>query len=298
MACWGGARSCPARDDGNRNWEVDRTSGLGTLDRMTTGVHHRGDGHTPNSGNARLRAIVAVDGKDRVRCQQPGCGHSVYAAVHVVEEDGKLMVLGSTCFAQRYGSHAALGQAQYGGGGGRKLTDEERQLLIQNTEALLAQFEAQASADAEASALAEAQVHADEALRKQQIVDKLLALRAAYAERKAVIPGMTALPSSPWPWQMERSSVALFTAPDGAHWVRVQHKDRSQKLAPWPQFPGWESALPSGIGRADASIGAIAVDNIADAIQVLRQLGFLGPEVGRWQDVLPRRVAHPTGART
>ena len=274
------------------------TSGLDTLDCMTTGAYHRGDGHTPNSGNARLRAIVAVDAKDRVRCQQPGCGHSVYAAVHVVEEDGKLMVLGSTCFAQRYGSHAALGQAQYGGGGGRKLTDEERQLLIQNTEALLAQFEAQASADAEASALAEAQVHADEALRKQQIVDKLLALRAAYAERKAVIPGMTALPSSPWPWQMERSSVALFTAPDGAHWVRVQHKDRSQKLAPWPQFPGWESALPSGIGRADASIGAIAVDNIADAIQVLRQLGFLGPEVGRWQDVLPRRVAHPTGART
>ena len=113
-----------------------------------------------------------------------------------------------------------------------------------------------------------------------------------------MIPGITAQPSSPWPWQMERSSVALFTAPDGAHWVRVQHKDRSQKLVPWPHFPGWESALPSGIGRADASIGAIAVDNIADAIQVLRQLGFLGPEVGRWQDVLPRRVAHPAGART
>ena len=294
MVCRGGARSCPARDDGNRNWEVDRTSGLGTLDRMTTGVHHRGDGHTPNSGNARLRAIVAVDGKDRVRCQQPGSGHSVYAAVHVVEEDGKLMVLGSTCFAQRYGSPAALGQAQYGGGGGgRKLTDEERQLLIENTEALLAQFEAQAIADAEAAALAEAQTHAEELLRKQQIVDKLTALRAAYAERQAVIPGMAAQPSSPWPWQMERSSVAVFTAPDGAHWVRVQHKDRSQKLVPWPHFPGWESALPSGIGRADPSIGAIAVNNIADAIQILRQSGFLGPEVGRWQDVLPRNSTRP-----
>ena len=83
------------------------------------------------------------------------------------------MVLGSTCFAQRYGSPAALGQAQYGGGGGgRKLTDEERQLLIENTEALLAQFEAQAIADAEAAALAEAQTHAEELLRKQQIVDK------------------------------------------------------------------------------------------------------------------------------
>lgn len=177
-------------------------------------------------------------------------------------------------------------------GGGRKLTDEERQLLIENTEALLAQFEAQAIADAEAAALAEAQTHAEELLRKQQIVDKLTALRAAYAERQAVIPGMAAQPSSPWPWQMERSSVAVFTAPDGAHWVRVQHKDRSQKLVPWPQFQGWESALPSGIGRADASIGAIAVDNIADAIQVLGHLGFLGPEVGRWQDVRPRHSTH------
>lgn len=264
------------------------TFGLCTLDSMTTGVHHRGGGHTQNSGNARLRAIVAVDQKDRVRCQQPGCGHSVYAAVHVVEEDGKLIVLGSTCFAQRYGSPAALGRAQYGGGSGRQLTDEERQLLIQNTEALLAQFEAQAIADAEAAVLAETQARADERLRKQQMLNKLNDLRSAHANRQAVTPGLTQLSSSPWPWQLERSSVALFTAPDGAHWVRIQHKDRSQKLVPWPEFPGWESALPPGIGRADVSIGAIAVDKIADAIQILRLSGFLGPEVGRWQDVLPR----------
>jgi hypothetical protein len=145
--------------------------------------------------------------------------------------------------------------------------------------------------------LAETQARADEQLRKQQMLNKLNDLRSAYADRPAVTPGLTQLPSSPWPWQMDRSSVALFTAPDGKHWVRVQHRDRSQKLVPWPQFQGWEFALPPGIGRADASIGAIAVDNIADAIQVLRHLGFLGPEVGRWQDVLPRRVAHPTGAR-
>ena len=264
------------------------TFGLDTLDCMTTGIHHPGDGAAPNSPNARLRAIVAVDGKHRVRCQQPGCGQSVYAAVHVVEEEGKLMVLGSTCFAQRYGSSVALGSAQYGGGGGRKLTDEERQLLIRNTEALLAQFEVQAIAAAETAALAEAQTHADEQLRRPQMVEKWTRLRDVFAERQAVIPGMTALPSSPWPWQMERSSVALFTAPDGAHWVRVQHRDQSQKLVPWPQFKGWESALPPGIGHADASIGAIAVVNIAGAIQILGHSGFQGPKVGRWQDVLPR----------
>lgn len=105
------------------------------------------------TGRARLRAVVVVDVKDRVQCQQPGCGHSVHAAVHVAEEDGRLLVLGSTCFAKRYGSAHALGHAQYGGGGGRKLTEEERLMLIQNTEALLAHFEAQASAKAEAAAL-------------------------------------------------------------------------------------------------------------------------------------------------
>ena len=70
--------------------------------------------HKAGMVRTRLRAVVAVDEKDRVQCQQPGCGHSVYAAVHVVEEDGRLLVLGSTCFAKRYGSSHALGPAQYG----------------------------------------------------------------------------------------------------------------------------------------------------------------------------------------
>ena len=269
------------------------TSGLDTLDCMTTGVHHRGDGHAPNSGNARLRAIVAVDALHRVQCQQPGCGHSVYAAIHVVEEDGRLLVLGSTCFAQRYGSASALGFAQYGGGGGRKLTEEERQLLIQNTVALLAQFQA----EAEVAALKRAQAQANESLQKQQTIEKLQRPRALHPARQSARPGMTQPSPSPWPWQMEQTSVALFTAPDGEHWVRVQHKDRSQKLVPWPQFEGWESALPSSVGSVDSSIGAIAVDNIIEAIKTLKHLGFQGPQPGSWQDVLPRHLAYQSGAR-
>ena len=63
------------------------------------------------------------------------------------------LVLGSTCFVKRYGSPHALGPAQYGGGGGRNLTEEERLMLLQNTEMLLAHFEAQVLAEAEAAAL-------------------------------------------------------------------------------------------------------------------------------------------------
>ena len=233
--------------------------------------------------------------KKRVQCQQPGCKHSVYAAVHVEEEDGRLLVLGSTCFAKRYGSSHALGHAQYGGSSGRMLTEDERLMLLQNTEALLAHFEAQAAEEAEAAALAEERARTEELQRKQQMLDKLQKLRAAFDERQAVLvrragtPGIAPQTLSPWDWQMERTSVGLFTAPGGACWVRVQHRNGSQKLAPWPHFDGWECALPVGVGIPDTFIRAISVANIVEAIRVLHRNGFQGPVVGRWQDVIPRR---------
>ena len=91
-----------------------------------------------------LCAIVAVDFSARVRCTQPGCGHAVFRRIHVVRDDGKLLVLGSTCFAKRYGSSDALGPARHGGGSGdsgRQLTETERQLLVNNSAELLSQFE-------------------------------------------------------------------------------------------------------------------------------------------------------------
>ncbi len=94
---------------------------------------------------AKLLAIVSVEHDDRVRCGQPNCGHSVYRRIHVVRENSRLLVLGSTCFAKRYGADTALGGAKYGGGEGRPLTEAERQLLVSNTEALLAQFEEEAA---------------------------------------------------------------------------------------------------------------------------------------------------------
>ena len=40
-----------------------------------------------------LCANVAVDYSALVRCEQPGFGHAVYRRIHVVRDDGKLMVL-------------------------------------------------------------------------------------------------------------------------------------------------------------------------------------------------------------
>ena len=91
----------------------------------------------------KLLAIVAVDPSHRVRCQQPHCGHSVYARIHVVEEADQLIVLGSDCFAKRYGVARATDFHGHGSGGGRVLTEAEREMLVNNTKALLAQFEAE-----------------------------------------------------------------------------------------------------------------------------------------------------------
>jgi len=237
-------------------------------------------------GGATLRAIVALDPKERVRCQQPGCGHSVYAAVHVVEEDGRLLVLGSTCFSKRYGGPEALGAAQYGAGSGRRLSEEEREMLLQNTQALLARFEQEATAAARAHA-----ARLEEFWRKQAA---LTSLRPPAPPPRVPSPQAvahrSAKPSSPWPWQMAWTSVALFSAPDGRDWVRVQHEDGSQKLVPWPKFEGWTMALPQGVGIADTSLDAIAVDNIVEAIRILQSSGFRGPFVGAWQDVLSRNT--------
>lgn len=59
--------------------------------------------HPDGRQTAQLLAIVEVAYEDRIRCQQPDCHHVVYRAVHIVQEGESLLVLGSTCFAKRYG---------------------------------------------------------------------------------------------------------------------------------------------------------------------------------------------------
>ena len=70
--------------------------------------------------------------------------------------------------------------------------------------------------------------------------------------------------------------------------MRVQHRDGSQKLAPWPVFEGWDEALPPSCGSPDLEIDAYAVPNIVQAITKLLAMGFSAPVVGVWQQVKPR----------
>lgn len=121
----------------------------------------------------RLLAVVEVPQADRVVCQAPGCKHPVYKRIHVVQEDGKLTVLGSACFKKFFGE--AHSTPSYGSGEGRLLTPEERQLLAENTERLIAQFETEHQAALEKARLA--------AERRAQLAAEQLA--AAEAARRA-----------------------------------------------------------------------------------------------------------------
>lgn len=85
-----------------------------------------------NQQTFNLLAIVAVDKAHRVRCQQPHCGHGVYARIHVVEDAGEILVLGSDCFAKRYGVASTGSFRGFGGGRGRgrALTDDCPDLTV------------------------------------------------------------------------------------------------------------------------------------------------------------------------
>ena len=90
-----------------------------------------------------LLAVVEVDPADRVRCQAPRCGHSVYKRIHVVRDGPDLRVYGSDCFGQLFGHRLPNAKPRHGGSEGRLLSDEERHLLLENTAALLERFEAE-----------------------------------------------------------------------------------------------------------------------------------------------------------
>lgn len=229
----------------------------------------------PQNNHVRLLAIVAVPSARRVMCQQPGCGHSIYAAIHVVEENGSILVLGSKCFVKRYGHERALGEPSYsaGGGNGSVLSEEQRQMLINNAAELMACFKDQHE---QATAASQAKLRA---LRERFVPPAVM--------RRPAAPASLYPSTHPWPWQHEKNgSVGVVRAPDGQCWIRVQHKDGSQKIVPWPVFDGWDETFPPSFGVAETDIGAYSVPNIMKAMQWLKERGFSAPEVSRWPEVL------------
>ncbi|MES2944348.1 MAG: hypothetical protein V4772_15885 [Pseudomonadota bacterium] len=240
--------------------------------------------------DAVLLCIVEVEKSDRVQCQNPGCGHTVWKAIHIVQDNGTLMVLGSTCFQTRYGGFNALGNPSYGSGDARKLTPEERLLLQQNTRELLAWFETeQQRLRAEAEKARANALKALQPEREKPVSPSLALLKKPLAQQQALAQSRRiALPPVrpvPWPWMKPGSSMAYFKLRDGSGWVRVQRSDGRQMLAPLPVFDGWDEALPSHIGRPDMGHIAYELPDVVGAIAYLRQHSERALISGVWREI-------------
>lgn len=231
--------------------------------------------------DARLHAVVSLQSSQRVRCQQPGCGHSIYASVYVVEEGGQLMVLGSTCFAKRYGGLGALGSARHGGASGLRLTEEEIALLEHNTRSLLAMFDVRQEQERMS--------------REREALERATGrIRSLQSHHDHDISGVGSLgrlddPASPWSWQKRGTRLAMFQSPRGQSWFWVRHRDGSQKLVPWPKIRDWAGALP--VGSIDEELGALTITDVAAALEMLKHEGFAEPQVGTWAQLMRRRFS-------
>ena len=254
--------------------------------------------------NAQLLAVVRIAEEERVRCQNPGCGHGVHAAVHIVRESGALMVLGSTCFVRRYGSSKALGNPRYNlGAGGRSLTPEERELLAFNTELLLARFgeeerlriqREQILAEERRRLLIEEEARRADASRLAREresagfwapQEKLRLLREEFGRRRAVqhqIEHLSILPAMPsevklvgppvWATQViSNGSFFCYVFKDGSHWILYKLQSGEYALRPWPSaVEGWDEALPPSIGRAQADLGCYLISDYVSFIMAVR----------------------------
>jgi hypothetical protein len=94
--------------------------------------------------SAYLVDVVEVDRDRRVRCQAEGCGHSVYARIHILLVGAQFQVLGGNCFQRLYGRVLQDAKSYYGGsvGSPTRLDEDMRLLLATNTAEFVGRLEA------------------------------------------------------------------------------------------------------------------------------------------------------------
>lgn len=91
----------------------------------------------------KLIAVIEVSETNKVLCQYENCKRSVYKRVHIIKLNGDIKVYGSECYKKLCDKYPESKKAKpiYGESKGIKLTDEERELLVKNTEELIKNFE-------------------------------------------------------------------------------------------------------------------------------------------------------------
>lgn len=222
----------------------------------------------------KLLAVVSVDEEKRVRCQHPGCTKTIYRSIHVIEDQGQIKVIGSTCIGK--GGYGPFNEAAYTGtgAGGRHLTAEEAQQLANNTAELvqylqmqyLARLELQEKARA-AESLRLAQSHPVKPLLPEPIF-----LQTGQVSNTGSVQRRHKLP---WAWVDPARSILFMEMEDGTQWLRVQAQNLyggQHHLVPFPVFDGWDEYLPRKYGVVNVYGDGYELLNLIEGLRYMRSL--------------------------
>lgn len=181
---------------------------------------------------ARLLFVATVEESHRLVCQAPGCGRGIAKAVHVIrDQTGAVRVVGSGCFAKLSGHEQATEHgATIPGFDGRRLTMEERALMVADTTAFVARVEARLRAEREAAQQAEERMRAEARGLREQPATSWLSGRQSYKEWKR--------PKSSGPEDMRpgerahaREQLARFRTQQAREAARLAMQRRPELLA-------------------------------------------------------------------
>jgi hypothetical protein len=239
---------------------------------------------------AYLLDVVEVDHDKRVRCQAEGCGHSVYARIHVVLVDGQFQVLGGSCFQRLYGRALEGVKSYYGGSAGSptRLNDEMRLLLATNTAEFIERLEARRlELEAEAATKrALVQNRADQSAAPQQVAPAAPQV-ARTAPGQGTEPDKAGLQRPRFVYVFDDPSAAPYEGRAVLQWQWIQDKaSAASRLAAYKAnpSPGSDQDLIvkcyEKFERKTPYLFVLAVEHIhfmpkKNALRALHQLGLI-----------------------
>lgn len=230
--------------------------------------------------NTQLLAIVEVGEDKRVRCQFPGCKQTIYKSIHVIAEQGELKVIGSTCVTK--GAYGEIGLPAYtSGGDGKLLSDEERQMLLNNTSELVSYLKAQFELELLESEQKAAVDAAVEKSANEAAQQKIQSTTDSNSQYKGIVgqprssgqrnhfenPNIGRLP---WTWVDPKKSILCLIMGDASGWVRVQDTKGRHHFVPFPEYDGWDEFLPKKYGEVNEWGQGYLLVNVVQALQYLR----------------------------
>jgi len=228
--------------------------------------------------NSYLYAILKLNFSQRIRCQREGCGHSVYAAVYVVRKGGQFVLLGRDCFSAVFGHEWGLGRPKWmpnysSSTGGRTLTEQEREMLLENTAVFLQKLESEYVQEQEHERI-RLQAAAQSRVERERSIAAMKSKIAAFKQRNAQPGQPHAIQAQRWaPDRESNSTFFCYRLTDGTSWVLYLANTQEYRIRAWPnRADGWERYWPPSVGTVELDDGCYRVHDLAEALRHIRPL--------------------------